>query len=113
MAGVEMNATFRVGNVAMQAVLSRQMASRIRQLREDLNRRVPGEYTQAALARRLDVAANTVRAWETGAARPRKAMAKRIARVLGVKVEELGLDDQALDADHQPVGEDSVSDSLQ
>ncbi len=71
----------------------RVVENRIRALREELNRRVPGEYSQAAVARRLDVAANTVRAWELGRSRPRKAAAKRLARVLGVGVEELGLDD--------------------
>ena len=36
--------------------------------------------------------ASSVRSWELDRARPRKAAAKRLARFLGVKVEDLGLD---------------------
>jgi 8-oxo-dGTP pyrophosphatase MutT (NUDIX family)/DNA-binding XRE family transcriptional regulator len=70
----------------------RTMGNRIRAIREKRDQLIPGEYTQAALARRLGVSANTVRSWELDRARPRKAAAKRLAKVLGVKVEDLGLD---------------------
>jgi 8-oxo-dGTP diphosphatase len=67
------------------------VGNRIRTIREERDRFIPGEYTQAALARRLGVSANTVRSWELDRAQPRKAAAKRLAKVLGVKVEDLGL----------------------
>ncbi len=70
------------------------MSNRIRALRESRDQLIPGEYTQAALARRLGVAANTLRAWELGRARPRKAAAKRLAKALGVSVEALGLESE-------------------
>jgi len=68
------------------------LPNRIRELREDLAQRVPSEYTQAALARRLGVDPDTLRSWELGRSRPRKRMAKRLANMLGVNVEALGLD---------------------
>ncbi|MGH7867585.1 MAG: helix-turn-helix transcriptional regulator [Candidatus Dormibacteraceae bacterium] len=67
------------------------MGNRIRALREELEKMIPGEYTQAAVARRLGVAANTLRAWELNRVQPRKAAAKRLAKVLGAKVEDLEL----------------------
>ena len=66
--------------------------NRIRALREERARLIPAEYSQAALARRLGIAADTLRAWELGRARPRKASAKRLAKALGVTVDDLGLD---------------------
>ena len=69
------------------------VANRIRALREQRDKLIPGEYTQAALARRLGIAANTLRAWELDRARPRKAAAKRLARALGVSVADLGLEE--------------------
>lgn len=85
------------------------VGNRIRELREDRNRLIPGEYSQAAVARRLGVAANTVRAWELDRARPRKAAAKRLAKVLGVTVEDLRLDDGTPlanhDTEHVPANE--------
>ena len=66
--------------------------SRIRQIREEKAKLAPAAFTQAAVATRVGVTINALRAWELDRARPRKAAAKRLARALGVQVEELGLD---------------------
>lgn len=79
--------------------MSDPLPNRIRALREELAQRVPAEYTQAALARRLGVDPDTLRSWELGRSRPRQRAAKRLARVLGVEVEALGLDG---DSQHGP-----------
>jgi transcriptional regulator with XRE-family HTH domain len=67
--------------------------SRIRQIREERAQLAPAVFTQAAVASRVGVSVNALRAWELDRARPRKATAKRLARALGVQVDELGLDD--------------------
>lgn len=69
--------------------------SRIRQIREEKAQLAPAAFTQAAVAARVGVTVNALRAWELDRARPRKATAKRLARALGVRVEDLGLDDAA------------------
>ncbi len=74
--------------------LAGTVGNRIRAIREERDKLIPGEYTQAAVARRLGVSANTVRSWELDRARPRKAAAKRLAKVLGVKVEDLQVSDE-------------------
>jgi transcriptional regulator with XRE-family HTH domain len=66
--------------------------SRIRQIREEKGKLAPAAFTQAAVAARVGVTVNALRAWELDRARPRKAAAKRLARALGVQVEDLGLD---------------------
>jgi transcriptional regulator with XRE-family HTH domain len=67
--------------------------SRIRQIREERAQIAPAAFTQAAVAARVGVSVNALRAWELERARPRKATAKRLARALGVQVDQLGLDD--------------------
>jgi DNA-binding transcriptional regulator YiaG len=67
--------------------------NQIRALRERLAQLVPSEYTQAAFSRRLGVTSETLRAWETGKHRPHQRAAKRLAKMLGVTVEELGLEE--------------------
>ncbi|HEY7201870.1 MAG TPA: helix-turn-helix domain-containing protein [Candidatus Dormibacteraeota bacterium] len=86
---------------------------RVREIRLERARTVPAAFTLAAVAARAGVSVTTLRKWELGQARPRVRAAKALAKALGVKVEDLGLDDQARDADDQPVGEDSVSDPPQ
>ena len=66
--------------------------SRIRQIREEKAKLAPAVFTQAAVAARVGVTINALRAWELDRARPRKAAAKRLARALGVQVDELRLD---------------------
>jgi transcriptional regulator with XRE-family HTH domain len=66
--------------------------SRIRQIREERAQVAPAVFTQAAVATRVGVSVNALRAWELDRARPRKATAKRLARALGVQVDQLGLD---------------------
>lgn len=65
--------------------------NRIRELREELAARVPAEYSQRALARRLGVNAETLRSWELGRHKPPKRAAAKLARVLGVTVDQLGI----------------------
>lgn len=67
--------------------------SRIRQIREERAQLAPAVFTQAAVAARVGVSVNALRAWELDRAHPRKATAKRLARALGVQVDELGFDD--------------------
>jgi transcriptional regulator with XRE-family HTH domain len=73
--------------------------NRIRAIREDRAKLIPAEFTQAGLARRVGVTAETLRSWERGESRPRQRAAKRLARALGVTVEALELDERA-PADH-------------
>jgi transcriptional regulator with XRE-family HTH domain len=70
--------------------------SRIRQIREEKAKLAPAVFTQAAVAARVGVTINALRAWELDRARPRKAAAKRLARALGVQVEELSLAEPAV-----------------
>jgi transcriptional regulator with XRE-family HTH domain len=67
--------------------------SRVRQIREERAQIAPAAFTQAAVAARVGVSVNALRAWELERARPRKSTAKRLARALGVQVDQLGLDD--------------------
>jgi transcriptional regulator with XRE-family HTH domain len=60
-------------------------ANRIRELR------LQAGYTHQALALLLGVGERTVRRWENGEAMPTAAHARRLARRLGVTVEDLGL----------------------
>ncbi len=60
--------------------------NRIRKLREERG------WTQAVLGEHMGVRQATVSLWETGAVIPRKAMAKQLARILKVKVEQLELE---------------------
>lgn len=79
-------------NCAGYAVRVTQDApNRIRSIREDRAKLIPAEFTQAGLARRVGVTAETLRSWERGASRPRQRAAKRLARALGVSVEDLAL----------------------
>jgi len=81
--------------------------NRIREIRQDKSKLAPAAFTQAAVAARVGVTVNALRAWELGRARPRKATARRIARALGVTVEELGLDQpdgELVDANHSERG---------
>ena len=75
--------------------------SRIRQIREEKAKLAPAVFTQAAVAARVGVTINALRAWELERARPRKAAAKRLARALGVQVEELRLDEPAVASLHR------------
>lgn len=65
--------------------------NRIRAIREERAKLIPAEFTQAGLARRVGVTAETLRSWERGDSRPRQRAAKRLARALGVSVEDLAL----------------------
>jgi DNA-binding XRE family transcriptional regulator len=67
--------------------------TRIRELREERAKVAPAAFTQAALAQRVGVSINALRAWEAGTSRPRQRMAKALARELNVTVDELGLDE--------------------
>ncbi len=69
---------------------SANRGNRVREIRVRRAADVPAAFTQAAVAARAGVSVTTLRKWETGAARPRQRAAKRLARALGVSVEELG-----------------------
>lgn len=74
--------------------------SRIRQIREERAERAPAVFTEAAVAARMGISVNAVRAWELDRARPGKAIATWLARPLGVQVDQLGLDEAATDTMH-------------
>jgi transcriptional regulator with XRE-family HTH domain len=76
--------------------------TRIRAIREEKARLAPAAFTQAAVAARVGVTVNALRAWELGRARPRKAAARRLARALGVTVEDLEMDSMEPEVRHGP-----------
>jgi DNA-binding XRE family transcriptional regulator len=79
-------------NCAGYAVrVTQEEPNRIRAIREERAKLIPAEFTQAGLARRVGVTAETLRSWERGASLPRQRAAKRLARALGVSVEDLAL----------------------
>jgi ADP-ribose pyrophosphatase YjhB (NUDIX family)/DNA-binding XRE family transcriptional regulator len=86
--------------------------NRIRQIRLALLEKYPYAFTMEEVARRVGVATATYRTWEQGRFRPRRRAAERLARDLGVSVEELQLetpaehraaDEKARAADGRPV----------
>jgi DNA-binding XRE family transcriptional regulator len=74
----------------------RRDRNRIRELRLLAKARYPGAFSQVEVARRLGVTVDTLRAWEGGRQRPWRKWWPRIAREFGVRVEDLGLDDDAM-----------------
>lgn len=81
---------FRIRNAAVYPErVSTAPPNRIRELREARRASGAAMYTQAGLARQIGVDPDTVRKWETGAQQPRRRMARKIAKALGVDVEEL------------------------
>jgi ribosome-binding protein aMBF1 (putative translation factor) len=50
----------------------------------------PSEWTQAGLARKVGSSVRSVKAWEAGDTVPRPFYRRRLAKALGVTVEELG-----------------------
>jgi ribosome-binding protein aMBF1 (putative translation factor) len=50
----------------------------------------PSEWTQAGLARKVGSSLRSVKAWEAGHTIPRPFFRRRLAKVLGVSVEDLG-----------------------
>ena len=73
----------------------RRDRNRIRELRLLAKARYPGAFSQVEVARRLGVTVDTLRAWEGGRQRPWRNWWPRIAREFGVRVADLGLDDDA------------------
>ena len=67
-----------------------RVSNQVRAIRLKRAADVPAAFTQAAVAARAGVSVTTVRKWEVGAARPRQRAEKRLAKALGVSVEELG-----------------------
>jgi putative transcriptional regulator len=65
------------------------MKNRLRELRAERH------WTQADLAERLDVSRQTVNAIEVGRYDPSLPLAFRIARVFGMRIEELFFDEEA------------------
>jgi DNA-binding XRE family transcriptional regulator len=50
----------------------------------------PSEWTQAGLARKVGASVRSVKAWEAGETLPRLFYRRRLAKVLGVSVSDLG-----------------------
>ena len=50
----------------------------------------PSEWTQAGLARKVGASVRSVKAWEAHDAVPRPFYRRRLAKVLGVSIEDLG-----------------------
>jgi transcriptional regulator with XRE-family HTH domain len=73
-------------------VASAPWAALIRRRREELQRIAPGSFTRAEVARRVGVTERTLWAWETGQNKPHPRSARRLARVLGKSLVELGLE---------------------
>jgi len=69
--------------------------NRIGELRAEAAQRFPALFTKTALASRLGVNVRTVSRWEDGDMRPNVRLAKRLAKELGVSVDDLGLDGPA------------------
>jgi len=65
--------------------------NRIKELRTKAAEQFPALFSTTALAARLGVDERTVSRWESGT-RPRARMAKRLAKELGVTIDDLGLD---------------------
>lgn len=75
---------------------SEKMANHIKRLRED--RMAEGDqklWTQEALAQRIGTTGRTLRAWEAEQMTPRRFHAIRLAKALGVSIDELGLRNSA------------------
>lgn len=49
------------------------------------------KLTQEEVARRVRVSARSVAAWESGSALPRRANERRLAKALGVRIDDLRL----------------------
>lgn len=82
-------------------VLSTEPVNRIRLIREALLRKHPYAFTIEEVARRIGVSSLTLRNWEHGRYRPQsRRTAERLARDLGVTVEELGLEERAVTVAH-------------
>jgi DNA-binding XRE family transcriptional regulator len=58
--------------------------------RRQADARNPSEWTQDGLARRVGASVRSVKAWEAGDTVPRLFFRRRLAKVLGVSVDELG-----------------------
>jgi ribosome-binding protein aMBF1 (putative translation factor) len=50
----------------------------------------PQEWTQAGLARKVGASVRSVKAWEAGDAVPRLFYRRRLAKALGVSLDDLG-----------------------
>lgn len=50
----------------------------------------PGDWTQAGLARKVGASVRSVKAWEAGDAVPRVYYRRRLAKALGVSLDDLG-----------------------
>ncbi len=74
--------------------------SRFRQISEEPPELAPAVPTQAHVVAWVGVSVNAGRACELDRSPPRKATAKRLAHVLGVQVDQVGLDDAATDTTH-------------
>jgi ribosome-binding protein aMBF1 (putative translation factor) len=63
--------------------------NRIRERRLELAQAHPAAFSIVALAQRLGVGESTVRRWEDGSRRPANRQARKLAKELGLTVEEV------------------------
>ena len=80
------------------------MATRIRETRLQEAQDTPSAFTLAAVALRAGVAMSTLQTWESGESRPRQRNARRLAKALGVSLDDLGLDTSPSMVPSEPEG---------
>lgn len=69
--------------------LGRSRVSEIRSQRQ-ADAANPSQWTQAGLAQRVGASVRSVKSWEAGDSVPRPFYRQRLAKVLGVSIDELG-----------------------
>jgi ribosome-binding protein aMBF1 (putative translation factor) len=71
---------------------ARSQQSRIPELRaqRQADATNPSEWTQVGLAQKVGASVRSVKAWEAGDAVPRPFYRRRLAKVLGVSIKDLG-----------------------
>ena len=73
--------------IAHQLARSRVAELRSRRQADAAN---PSQWTQAGLAQRVGASVRSVKAWEAGESVPRPFYRQRLAKALGVRVDDLG-----------------------
>lgn len=87
------SASFRSKDIVYYAG---EMANQIKRIREERMAESDQKlWTQDALASRIGTTGRTLRAWEAARMMPRRFHAIRLAKALGVSIEELGLSDSS------------------
>jgi ribosome-binding protein aMBF1 (putative translation factor) len=85
----------RLGSMVQKGkVVHRVAHSRVGELRSQRQADAanPGQWTQAGLAMRVGASVRSVKAWEAGDSVPRPFYQRRLAKALGVRVDDLGFE---------------------